>query len=97
LARDGTTRSAHQGRRRAPLLSVQHYCGAERRFLPLGPYDESGVHSLSLIQARDRATQLSALYRSGVTALHAHLEREREAKERIRMADEDAASAVSSK
>lgn len=72
-------------------LYFQYSCGSECRRMPLGPYDESGVNGLSLIQARDRAAELSALYRSGVTDLHAHLERERQAAETARQAAEEAA------
>jgi integrase len=46
-----------------------------KRFLPLGPYDASGERGLTLPAARDRAAELSALYRSGVHDLHGHFER----------------------
>jgi hypothetical protein len=36
-----------------------------RPFFPLGPYDADGRRGLGLPAARDRATELSALYRSG--------------------------------
>lgn len=63
-------------------LYYKYFHEGERRRLPLGPYDEKGVRGLSLVQARDRAAELSALFRSGATDLHAHFEREREADER---------------
>ena len=72
-------------------LYFQYFHGTERRRLPLGPYDESGERGLSLIQARDRTAQLSALYRSGVSDLHRHFEDERQAEERARKAAELAA------
>ena len=59
--------------------------------VPLGAFDEQGKRGLSLAAARDRAGQLAALYRSGVHDLNGHLEREREAAERARRAEEDAA------
>jgi integrase len=72
-------------------LYFQYYCGSDRRRLALGPYDESGVRGLSLLKARDRAAELSVLYRSGITDLHEHLERERQAVEAARQAAEEAA------
>lgn len=59
--------------------------------VPLGPYDEAGTRGLSLVQARDKAAELAALYRGGAHDLNAHLEREREAAERARKAEEEAA------
>ncbi|MGH8291552.1 MAG: tyrosine-type recombinase/integrase [Steroidobacteraceae bacterium] len=65
--------------------------GGRKRFLVLGCYDTQGVRGLSLPKARDRAAELSALYRSGATDLHAHFERERAAEERARRAEDEAA------
>jgi integrase len=62
-----------------------------KRFFPLGPYDSNGTRGLSLPKARDRAAELSALYRSGTMDLHEHFQRERDAEERARKAAEDAA------
>jgi integrase len=62
-----------------------------KRFLPVGPYDAEGTRGLSLPKARDRAAELSALYRAGTTDLHAHFQRQREAEERGRRATEEAA------
>jgi integrase len=59
--------------------------------IALGPYDEAGARGLSLVQARGRARELEALYRSGTTDLKAHLQREREAEERAHRAAEEAA------
>lgn len=61
-----------------------------KRSLPLGEYDETGRRGLSLSQARDRAASLARLYRDGVTDLHGHFERQREAAERSRKAEEEA-------
>lgn len=61
-----------------------------KRFLPLGPYHPEGTRGLSLPAARDRAADLSALYRSGTTDLHGHFDRERETEERLRKAAEEA-------
>lgn len=61
-----------------------------RRFLPIGPYDDKGARGLTLQQARDKAAQLSMLYRSGVQDLHGHFERVREAEERAQAAEEAA-------
>jgi len=65
--------------------------GSAKRRLPLGPYDEAGERGLSLIQARDRTAELSALYRSGVDDLHLHLERQRQAEMDLRKGAELAA------
>ena len=70
----------------------------QNRALALGDYHQTGDGGLSLRQARDRAAELTALLRSGVTDLHAHLRREqaareaaaREAEEAVRRAAEDA-------
>jgi integrase len=62
-----------------------------RRLLPLGPCDVQGLRGLSLPKARDRAAELSAIYRSGTTDLHAHFERQRLQEERARRAEEEAA------
>src|ERR1700719_2977386 len=64
---------------------------ARKRFLPLGPYDAAGARGLSLPKARDRAAELSALYRGGIMDLHGHFQREREEGERARKAAEEAA------
>jgi integrase len=71
------------------LLYFQHFHDGKRRWWPLGPYDEAGIKGMNLTQARIRAGELAALYRSGLTDLHAHFAREREAQERaIREAEE---------
>lgn len=57
-----------------------------KRPLPLGPFDIQGEHGLSLAAARARAAELSALYRSGTTDLHAHFEQQQRAAERERQA-----------
>jgi hypothetical protein len=69
-----------------------------KRYLPLGPFDQDGVRGLSLPVARDRAAELSRLYRSGIIDLHAHCDEQRalqeqarhEAQERARRAAESA-------
>ncbi|MDB6105710.1 MAG: phage integrase [Gammaproteobacteria bacterium] len=61
-----------------------------KRFYPLGPYDAQGQRGLSLPGARDRASELSALYRSGARDLHAHFEEQRNEEERIRKAAREA-------
>jgi integrase len=48
-----------------------------KRLYPLGPFDDQGKNGLSLIEARERSAGLSALYRSGVTNIHAHFEQQR--------------------
>ncbi len=48
-----------------------------RRPFPIGPFDIHGEQGLSLAAARDRTTELSKLYRSGVTDIHAHFEEQR--------------------
>src|SRR6185437_14485951 len=49
----------------------------EKRPLPLGPFDVDGQRGLSLAAARERADELSRLYRGGITDLHAHVEEQR--------------------
>lgn len=45
-----------------------------RPFLPIGPYHPKGENGLTLAQAYDKASELSALYRSGVKDLRGHFE-----------------------
>jgi hypothetical protein len=49
--------------------------GSKVRRLPLGPYDQEGRRCLWLPAARDRAAELSQVYRSGITDIHAHVGR----------------------
>jgi integrase len=49
--------------------------GKDRRY-PLGAFDASGRRGLTLLQARDRVAELSRVYRSGITDIHGHEERE---------------------
>lgn len=62
-----------------------------RKLLPLGPFDESGSTGVSLRAARERAAKLAELYRSGITDIHGHLKREREAEERRLRIEREAA------
>jgi integrase len=52
-----------------------------RPFLPIGPYHPRGVGGMTLAAAFKKATELSALYQSGIRDLREHFEREREAAE----------------
>jgi len=61
-----------------------------KRFLPLGRYDASGERGLPLPAARDRAAELSALYRSGVHDLHGHFERQRQVEAQAHQAAREA-------
>jgi integrase len=70
----GTGRLAARVARNNVHLYFQYYEGANRKRLPLGPYDESGERGLSLVEARDRSVVLSTLYRNGVKDLHSHVE-----------------------
>jgi hypothetical protein len=54
---------------------------ARKRLFALGPFDVQGEHGLSLAAARTRSSELSKLYRSGVTDIHAHFEQQRVANE----------------
>ncbi len=68
-----------------------------KRYLPLGPFDQNGVRGLSLPMARDKAAELSRLYRSGITDLHAHCAQQRASQEQARReAEEKARRAVES-
>jgi len=51
--------------------------------VPLGPYDEAGTRGLSVVQARDRADRLAALYQRGAKELNAHLESSARPKKRL--------------
>ncbi len=64
---------------------------SKRRWLPFGVYDETGERGVSLQRARDRAAELSALYRSGVTDLHGHFEHQRAVEARKRREEAEAA------
>jgi len=63
----------------------------KKKAVALGPYDETGTKGLTLAAAREKASALSRLYRDGVKNLHEHLKREREAAERARKAEDEAA------
>jgi hypothetical protein len=78
--------------RREGVTFVYQYFGPEgaKRLFLLGSYDPDGVRGLSLPVARDRAAELTALYRTGVLDLHAHFERQRAEQERARKSQEDA-------
>ena len=57
-------------RQGGPVFYFQHFdAGRRKRFLPIGPYDSTGRRGWSLQRARDRAAELSELYRSGVADL----------------------------
>lgn len=71
-------------------LYFQYFHG-RKRFLPIGGYDESGRSGLTLLAARDKAGELAVLYRSGVTDLHGHIERQRKEEEGARRLAEEAA------
>jgi integrase len=77
--------------RREGVTFVYQYFGpkgAKKLFL-LGSYDLEGVRGLSLPVARDRAAELTALYRTGVIDLHGHFERQRADEERARKSQEE--------
>src|SRR5208283_884960 len=65
--------------RREGVTFVYQYFGPEgaKKLFLLGSYDPEGVRGLSLPVARDRAAELTALYRNGILDLHAHFERQR--------------------
>jgi len=63
----------------------------KKKAIALGGYDETGAKGLTLAQAREQAGEVSKVYRSGVTDLHGHLQREHEAAERAHQAERDAA------
>lgn len=92
-ARGGGTLRARLGAGGIAWYFCYDHEGRKRK-LPLGSYDDSGLRGLSLPQARERAGALSKLYRSGITDLHGHLEREREAAARANEAAEEAARAA---
>jgi integrase len=86
---DGAARGAGQlvaRRRRNGVLLYFRYTpepGAEREAgVALGPYDEKGLHGLTLAQAREKASELARNYRAGKTDLHAHIQEKLRAAER---------------
>lgn len=92
---DGGARGAGRLVARITRTGVDFYFqyfaeNGRKKFLPLGPYDADGTRGLSLPSARDRAAELSALLRSGITDVHSHLERQRTEEEEKRKAAEDA-------
>jgi integrase len=89
-ARGGGRLVARVTRDGAQMLFQYFGPDGRKRFFPLGPYDGNGTRGLSLPKARDRAAELSALYRGGTMDLHGHFQRERDAEERDRKAAEDA-------
>ena len=78
--------------RREGVTFVYQYFGpeGEKRLFLLGSYDPEGVRGMSLPVARDRAAELTALYRTGVLDLHGHFERQRADQERARKSQEEA-------
>jgi integrase len=78
--------------RREGVTFVYQYFGPEgaKKLFLLGSYDPEGVRGLSLPVARDRAADLTALYRTGVLDLHGHFERQRADQERARKSQEEA-------
>ena len=78
--------------RREGVTFVYQYFGPEgaKKLFLLGSYDPEGVRGLSLPVARDRAAELTALYRTGVLDLHGHFERQRADQERARKLLEEA-------
>lgn len=90
-ARGGGRLVARVTRDGVALLFQYFAPDGRKRFFPLGPYDANGARGLSLPKARDRAAELSALYRAGSMDIHAHFQREHEAADRARKSEEDAA------
>ena len=82
-------RKSDAGQRTSVYFGYTH--DGKKRKLPIGTYDEEGVSGLTLRQCRDKYGAISAVYQSGITDLHAHFEREREAAERAKHAEADAA------
>jgi integrase len=78
--------------RREGVTFVYQYFGPEgaKKLFLLGSYDPEGVRGLSLPVARDRAAELTALYRTGVLDLHGHFQRQRADQERARKSQEEA-------
>jgi len=76
---------------RAVSFYFRYSHNGRKRAIALGGYDETGARGLTLALAREGAARLSKLYRSGVTDLHEHLQRERNAADAARQAAEDTA------
>lgn len=77
--------------RDGPLLYFQYFNDGKRKWWPLGPYREEGLPAgMNLVEARNKAAELATMYRNGITDLHAHFAREKEAQERARREAEEA-------
>lgn len=91
---DGAVRGAGALWARIGAIGVAFYFryshGGKKKAIALGGYDESGEKGLTLSRARESAAALSKLYQGGISDLHGHLERERTAAERARVAEEEA-------
>ena len=55
-------RSAREG---VAFLYQYFAPGGRKRFLPIGGYDPTGIRGMPLPKTRDRAAELSVLYRGG--------------------------------
>lgn len=73
-------------------LWMFRYMGTQGRgSLTLGDYDREGKKGKTLMEARAKADELNALYRSGIKDLKDHFQAEREAEAREREAERQAA------
>jgi integrase len=82
-------RRSDDGQRTSVYFGYAH--DGKKKKLPIGTYDEEGKSGLTLKQCREKYGAISTVYQSGITDLHAHFEREREAAERAKQAESDAA------
>lgn len=87
----GEGRLAARITRDGVLFYFRYRVSGQNRAIALGKYHETGTRGLSLKAATDKARELSALLREGVTDLHAHLRRERAATESAARKAEEAA------
>ncbi len=87
----GEGRLAARVMRDGVLFYFRYRVNGQNRAIPLGQYDEGGKRGNKLTDARREAAKLAALLRDGVTDLHEHLRREREAREREARAAEERA------
>lgn len=81
----GAARLVAKRSQSAVTFYFQYFDSTKRkRFINVGPYDGTGKRGLTLQAARDRAADLSRLYRGGTPDLHAHFDALHEASRRAR-------------
>lgn len=87
----GEGRLAARITRERVLLYFRYRVEGSNKALPLGLFSANNIGGMTLREARAKVAELTALLRSGVADLHAHLRRQREAREAEARAAEESA------